>query len=330
MDEIWVVSGTPGLGQIDSYDSLLASAAALSQQMGANLHSVVLVEKGASCEVPLLSSSQAETHAVELTRKLSGETLCDLLAGMIAANQSCLVLMSAGTWWNDLSCRLAASLGVDAITDCVSLVSEDGRSVILDALTYGGQVLGTMTVSAGSVVVSMRATHETAGANLHQGLLDGVSMSEVVPSGRERVKTRDVVAIDSLLLGVEEADVVVAGGRGLEGIEGFAQLEELAAVLGGTVAGSRIAVDNRWVARDRQIGQTGKTVSPKLYFACGISGSSHHVLGMKDSETVVAVNTDAEAPIFHVADAGVIGDFKDYVPVLIEELRRRKKGDAVT
>ncbi|MBN1855588.1 MAG: electron transfer flavoprotein subunit alpha/FixB family protein [Dehalococcoidia bacterium] len=328
MDEIWVVSGTPGVGQIESYDSLLLSAAVLSQTMGAKLHNVVLAEKGAPREVPLLSSSHAETHAMAVMSNLSIETLCDSLAGMIAVQQSCLVLMSAGAWWNDLSCRLAASLGVDAITDCTGLASEDGASVILRAPIFGGRILCTSTVSEGIHVVSVRDTDEAHGAGLEQGLLDELPTSELVPSGRERVKMTNVTAIDSLLLGVEEADVVVAGGRGVKGLEGFAQLEELAKVLGGTVGGSRIAVDNRWVARERQIGQTGKTIRPKLYFACGISGSSHHVLGMKDSETVIAVNTDAGAPIFRVADAGVVGDFSEYVPALVEELGSRRKGDA--
>lgn len=123
---------------------------------------------------------------------------------------------------------------------------------------------------------------------------------------------------------VTEADVVVAGGRGVGSREGFDMLAELAGLLGGTVAGTRVAVDAGWVPYARQVGLTGKTVSPRLYIACGVSGAIHHTLGMRNSAHVIAINTDQRAPIFQIATVGVVADVHDVVPKLIQALKGRR------
>ena len=124
-------------------------------------------------------------------------------------------------------------------------------------------------------------------------------------------------------LRIEDSEIIVAGGRGLGGPDGFKVLQELADVLGGVVGGSRGAVDNGWITHDRQVGQTGRTVRPKLYVACGISGAIQHLVGMQNSQAIVAINSDPEAPIFKVATHGIVGDVYRVVPALTREFEKR-------
>jgi electron transfer flavoprotein alpha subunit len=137
-----------------------------------------------------------------------------------------------------------------------------------------------------------------------------------------RTEMLDYIPGDPRQIDLVEADRIIAGGRGLGGQEGFQTLEKLADLLGAAVGGTRVAVDNRWIPFERQIGQTGKTVAPKLYIACGISGASHHILGAKDSEVIVAVNTDQKANIFKNAQLKVAADLHEVLPALIARLEK--------
>jgi electron transfer flavoprotein alpha subunit len=157
--------------------------------------------------------------------------------------------------------------------------------------------------------------------------IDGSRKTEVIRKSypeeafKSRTKLLDIVEELGSTINLSEADIIVAGGRGLGGKEGFAMMSELARVLGGAVGASRSAVDADWIPYSHQVGQTGKTVCPKLYIACGISGQIQHLIGMQSSRIIVAVNKDPEAPIFKVATYGVVGDVFDVIPALTKEFK---------
>jgi electron transfer flavoprotein alpha subunit len=200
-------------------------------------------------------------------------------------------------------------------------VTIEGGSFVAVRPVYSGKAMAT--VDAGSskpIVVTLRPNVFAAEAGA------GTAAVETLPAiaAPIRAVVREVVAAGGGELDVAEANIIVSGGRGMKGPENFAMLQELAHVLGGAVGASRAAVDAGWIEHSHQVGQTGKVVSPSLYLACGISGAIQHLAGMSSSKVIVAINKDAEAPIFKVADYGVVGDLFQVVPALTAEIKKLK------
>lgn len=220
--------------------------------------------------------------------------------------------------------RLAHRLEAGLVTDAVDLAVEDGR-IVATKPVYGGKAHAKIAVRSATQAVLVRqrtqAPLERDGGR--SGDVENFAFSPGPHVGRVRVvEHKQDDAGDEIRL--EDAKVVVAGGRGLGGAEPFAELAELAKLLGGAVGASLAAVDAGWAPASMQIGQTGKSVAPDLYIAVGISGASQHVAGISGAKTIVAINKDAEAPIFRVAHLGVVADYKEVLPALTDELRRVK------
>jgi len=230
------------------------------------------------------------------------------------------VLVSATAAGRDLAPRIAARLDAPLATDVTGVAFADGK-VTATRPVYAGKAIQQLTLDAPLAVVSLRPNTFAPGAAAKVG-----AVSQVPAVTASRVTVREVKAAGQGKLDVAEATVVVSGGRGLKGPEHFALIEKLAQALGGAVGASRAVVDAGWRPHAEQVGQTGKTVSPQLYVAVGISGAIQHLAGMKTAKVIVAINKDKDAPIFQVADYGIVGDLFEIVPRLTEEVAKARAG----
>ena len=231
-----------------------------------------------------------------------------------------LVLFSGSSMGRDLAPRVAARLGVGLASDCVALAIEGGRLQATRPV-YAGKATQTVAFPKSPAMVSLRP-------KLFAPLAGNGGAATVTPlelaydPGAARARVVEIKAESGATVDLTEAEIIVSGGRGLKGPENFHLVESLAAALGATVGASRAVVDAGWRPHSDQVGQTGKTVSPKLYVAVGISGAIQHLAGMSSSRCIVAINKDPDAPIFKVADYGLVGDAFEVVPALTAALQR--------
>ena len=245
----------------------------------------------------------------------------DAALAAVAATSPALVLLANSADGRDVAAGCAARLAVGVMTDITALEAVDGRFVATHPC-FGGSVLAQEEATGAPAVATVRPgafTREDAPRDAEM-----VPLSVAFGAPGLLTTVADVVCENAGIVNLEEAAVIVAGGRGVGSADGFEAIQALADELGAAVAASRAVVDAGWKHHQYQVGQTGKTVSPRLYIACGISGSIQHRAGMQTSEYIVAINKDAEAPIFSFADFGVVGDLFDVVPALTDEIRRRK------
>ena len=232
-----------------------------------------------------------------------------------------IILFAATAMGRDLSPRLAAVLGVSLAADCIQTGSKDGKLEVKRPI-FAGKAFADFSFKSSPQMASLRpnvfSLAEAAGG---QG--ETIKKEVVVPEDRVKDKVDEILKAEGAELDVTEADIVVTGGRGMKGPENFDLLRELTSVLPHSALGaSRSAVDAEWIDHQHQVGQTGKTVSPSLYMAFGVSGAIQHLAGMSSSKFIVAVNKDPDAPIFKVADFGIVGDLFQVIPPLKEELKK--------
>ena len=247
------------------------------------------------------------------------------VAAVVAAQSKAnadAVLFSAGALGKDLAPRVAARLGKGLASDCTALEIEGGRLVATRPV-YAGKAQQKVGFRGAPALASLRpkvfpATEHRPGASAPVEPL-GVAIDA---AGLARTTVTALSAATGGPADLTEADIIVSGGRGLKGPENFAMIEDLAQALGATVGASRAVVDAGWRPHGDQVGQTGKTVSPKLYVAVAISGAIQHLAGMSSSRCIVAINKDADAPIFKVADYGIVGDAFEIVPALTAEVKK--------
>jgi electron transfer flavoprotein alpha subunit len=243
------------------------------------------------------------------------------LAEFVGEAKPAALFFAATAMGRDLAPRVAARLGAGLASDCVKIEVKAGALEFTRPI-YAGKAYLSFTLRSTPKLATLRPNTFPLGEAV-SGAGEVVRKSVSIPDGTVKGRVAGVITEDSSEVDVTEADVIVSGGRGLKGPENFALLRELAAVFPRAAVGaSRSAVDSGWIGHQHQVGQTGKTVSPNLYVAVGISGAIQHLAGMSSSKVIVAVNKDAEAPIFKVADYGIVGDLFEVVPRLKDELKK--------
>jgi electron transfer flavoprotein alpha subunit len=253
----------------------------------------------------------------ELSR-FAPESFASALAQVIRRADPAVVLFGATGWGKEVSARTAAKLDWGVVTDCIAAEFEGG-TLMLTRPVYAGKAVAHVKANQLPIMVSMRpnifppAAPDGAAAHVENVT---VQLSE------PRAKVVESVQKEKTKVDLGEANIVISGGRGVKGPEGFGPINELADTLGAAVGSSRAAVDAGWIDYTHQVGQTGKTVSPKLYIAAGISGAIQHLAGMSSSKVIVAINKDPDAPIFKVADYGIVGDLFDVLPALNQEIKK--------
>lgn len=238
----------------------------------------------------------------------------------IKANPPKAVLLPATNHGKELASSLSAAIAGGLATDCIFLEWDPNQRLRVRRPVYGGRAISTLLFKEGVIpVVTLRPNiFRAGGTEANQGTVE----VQDVEIGALATKVRDIVKEVGTSLDITEARILVSGGLGMQNSENFKLLEELAGVLGGTVGASRPVVDNGWRKYSNQVGQTGRTVSPDLYLACGISGAVQHLAGMSSSKCIVAINKDPNAPIFSVADYGIVGDVLQAVPLLTQAFRK--------
>ena len=302
---------------------VVTAARQVADSLGGEVHAVVLGGAGvggAAGELGTYGADDVFVGESDALSRYSAEGYTTVLVNFIKEHGCTVAIFPASAMGKDLAPRVAARLGVGYAAECTELETEGGQLVAVRP-RFAGKVFSRETFAVTPAVVSIRPNVFTPTESARAGevktldvSLDGADFGAVV---------REIRAAAGEKLDVGEAPVVISGGRGLREPENFKLIEELAEAFGNAAVGaSRAVVDAGWRPHGEQVGQTGKTVSPTLYFAIGISGAIQHLAGMRTSRYIVAINKDPEAPIFKVADYGIVGDLFEVVPRLTEEVRK--------
>ena len=300
---------------------LASTARKLADQLGEEVGAVLLgsgveamaaqlgkygVDKVFVADNPALEPYTTDAHAAAVAKAVKD-------------NDPSILLLGASTQGKDLSARLVGKLATGMATDCTDVKIADGKLLAIRPM-YAGKCFGEVVVTGAPQMASLRPNVFTIVENAKAGAV--VKFDPALDAAQLKTKVLEVQKEAAGKIDVSEANIIVSGGRGMKGPEGYGILEELAKLLSAAVGASRAAVDAGWRPQSDQVGQTGKVVSPNLYIACGISGAIQHLAGMSSSKYIVAINKDADAPIFQRADYGIVDDLFKVVPALTGEVKK--------
>ncbi|WP_053955822.1 electron transfer flavoprotein subunit alpha/FixB family protein [Inediibacterium massiliense] len=305
---------------------LLGEGKKLANEIGTELCAIVLGKGIEGLAQELISYGADKVYVAEhdLLEKFTTDGYTKVISDAINEVKPEIVLLGATHIGRDLAPRIAARVDTGLTADCTKLaIDPEDKKILQTRPAFGGNIMATIICP----------NHRPQMSTVRPGVMDKAHKDEArkgevvkldvkLDQADVRTEVVEIVKTTKELVSLTDADVIVAGGRGLGKAEGFEMIKQLADKLGGVVGASRATVDAGWIDHSHQVGQTGTTVKPQLYIACGISGAIQHLAGMQESDIIVAINKNANAPIFDVADFGIVGDVYDVVPALIDALDR--------
>jgi electron transfer flavoprotein alpha subunit/NAD-dependent dihydropyrimidine dehydrogenase PreA subunit len=305
---------------------LLGEGKKLADQLGEKLSAVLLGSGMEAAARKLISYGADNVYVVDhpSLEKFNDESYADIFTQLVNRYKPEIVLMGATTYGRSLGPRVASRLNTGLTADCTKLEIDPERWLLLQTRpAFGGNLMATIICPDHRPQMSTVRPKVMKAPEPDLSRVGEVIRPDIDIPGDVRIKVIETVSTLCEKVSLAEADIIVSGGRGLGDPKNFALVEELANILGGAVGASRAVVDAGWVDYSHQVGQTGKTVGPKVYFACGISGAVQHLAGMSSSDTIIAINKDPDAPIFKVATFGITGDVVEVLKALIAEFKRR-------
>jgi electron transfer flavoprotein alpha subunit len=318
MSNVLILAETVGAEPKKNALELLAAAGTIAAGTGGAVQAVAIGDDLSGISEKLGAHGATKVFVASGVKEYNPESYANILVDIIKKEEPAVVLIGATTTGKDLAPRLAAKLEVGLASDIVGL-RMDGADFIAKRPVFAGKAFNEIAFLAKPAIATVRlnvfAVGEGGGAAAEEVALN-VDLGSPKTSIVERVQGAEGK------LDLTEADCIVSGGRGMKSKENFKVIEELADVLGATVGASRAAVDSGYAEGSMQVGQTGKVVNPSLYVACGISGAIQHQAGMRTSKVIVAINKDENAPIFQLADYGIVADLFEAVPLLAQEIKK--------
>ncbi len=309
---------------------LLGKGREIADKLGVELTALLLGHKNIEEMTKELGAFGADKVLVcdnELLTHYSTDGYTKVINEVVNAKKPEILFIGASFIGRDLGPRVAGRLSTGLTADCTSLdVDAETNNLLMTRPAFGGNLMATIVCG----------DHRPQMSTVRPGVFEKLAKDEnrtfqvekfdvQLSASDIRTETIEVVKSVKEMVDITEADIVVSGGRGVGCKENLALLQELADVMGGTLAGSRAAVDNGWVEKAVQVGQTGKTVRPTIYIACGISGAIQHLAGMQDSNYIIAINKDSDAPIMKAADVALVGDFAKVIPEMIAQYKEMNK-----
>jgi electron transfer flavoprotein alpha subunit len=296
--------------------------ASIAQKLGGSVHAVVIGKGVGGLAEQLAKRGAAQVHAVDgdAFANYNAQAYSAAIRAAVQASEADLVLISNTPSGWDVAPRVAAALDAGFVSDCFK-IEDEGSTRVYHRRVFNGKLDGRLTAKPGLVV----ATVQPGAAAPFEGSSSGSVANLAVDTGALRSRFIEIKKTEAKGVDLSKAEIIVSGGRGVGAPEKFPEvIQPLATALGGAMGASRPVVDAGWLPHEYQVGSSGQVVQPKLYIACGISGAIQHLVGMKTSNYIIAINKDPDAPIFEVADLGVVADLFEIVPALTKAVREAK------